>query len=591
MKILKLHLREILIESIHKLLKDKHAASTEDTFSLEYPPYIKFGHFSSNAAMLLAKKLGKNPKEIASEIKSILEENTFISRNIQKIEIAGPGFLNFYLSPSSFDFFFDEKFSVNSWIKNCFPAKKDVKIHFEFVSANPTGPLNIVSARAASVGDSICRLLKRTGHSVWKEYYVNDHGNQIKLLGRSIAIRYLESKGFNIPLEENIYQGDYIKDVLQKILNSSNDPVEILEHLPKPNAIEEWIEQAGDFFKDHAVKILLEEHKKGLQKFRVEFDNFFSEKTLHDTNKLEETLSLLKDKDMVYQKEGALFFKSTLFHDDKDRVLKKADGLPTYLLADIAYHREKFLKKFTLLYNIWGPDHHGYIKRLQGSMKALGFIKDDDVNKLKILIIQQVNLIQKGKTLVMSKRLGKFYAMDDLIQKIPVDVSRYFFVTRSQSQHLDFDLDLAMDMSTQNPVYYIQYAHARIHSIFKKTGIPIEDHLKISYADVKDWIFKSEREVLMNHILKFTDELFEISSGLEIHRLSNYLYELSFYFTKYYHHKDNKIVSLLTDNNTISKESFRENIEAKFLLYICKLTAQVLKEGLFLLGIQAPTEM
>ena len=571
--ILNTHYKNILVELSEKEQKQVF------NFTIEIPPNFKFGHTAINIAMLLAKILKQNPRNVATDIKNWLLTDIFIQENIEKIEIAGAGFLNLFLSAKAFQFLLQPSFNLNTWLTSCFP-KNNNKILFEFVSANPTGPLNIVSARAAATGDSLCRILAITGNTVWKEYYVNDYGNQVEMLGKSVAIRFLEKHNLMVSFPENSYLGEYIKDILEIIIQKNNIPSYItnLPNITNTEQYETWLSQAGSFFSLIAIQVLVEEQKNDLLNFNVTFDNFFSEKTLHDNGDVEKTFIDLQNNNALYEQDNAFFFRSTDYQDDKDRVVKRSDGRPTYLLADIAYHRNKFLRGYNIVYNIWGPDHHGYIARLEGSIKALEYIPK---NKFQVLIIQQVNLIENGQIVVMSKRLGKFQTMKELIHKIPIDVSRYFFTARTINQGLDFDLELALDESSKNPVYYIQYAHARIHSIFKEAKINIEQPIQLNIESINSYIFKGEREILLFYILQYPNELEIIAKNLEIHRLNVYMYTVASLFTKFYHHADNKIIPLLHNNPT----------EAYLLLKICKLTASVIKDGLQLLGISAPTSM
>ena len=618
----------------HKLT-NSNAIASDPFFSrinVDYTPDLELGHYATNAVMLLSQLLKnseqkrKNQVEIAHEFKSLLMKKKEISSLIEKIEIAGPGFLNFYFKSEAFSFFFQKEYSLEKWLKSYFQvtdqdssinndenqnSPQSRRLHFEFVSANPTGPLNIVSARTAAVGDSITRVLKRTNHNVFREYYVNDFGNQVRLLGVSFGVRFLQSKGFEVEMPENSYQGEYIKDILSEILKKEKLPsfltkIENTETsvIKDQKEIEELLEKAGDFFSSKAIHYIVESQKKDLTDFKVEFDCFFSERSLHEasqtddntksnTDKVEESFQLIRKKRYAYENEGAFFFKSTEFGDDKDRVLKKKDGSSTYFLADIAYHIDKFSRGYTHVYDLWGPDHHGYIARLKGALQACGYTKEDSQGepkkKFQVLIVQQVNLIEDGKPIVMSKRLGKFHTMRDLIEKIPVDVCRYFFASRSQSQHLDFDLQLALDQSQKNPVYYIQYAHARIHSIFRAVE---ENVIGLSFKTknlshlLNEWMPKGKRNILLFQLYKFANELEVISQNFEIHRLTVYLYETANCFTSFYHDKDNQIISLLRDK--LNEEKIQEGL---FLLKICQITADILKEGLSLLGISAPQKM
>ena len=616
-------LKEKLVQLIKKYLVnnnfDCHVSDTLiSQITIDYTPQLDLGHYASNIAMLLAKPLKKNPREIATSLKIFFLDDSFFESSIQKIDIAGPGFLNFFVQINIFNFFFEKTFSLEKWIHASFYKNEEnaqKKIHFEFISANPTGPLNIVSARSAAVGDSICRVLKRTRKEVFKEYYVNDFGNQVHLLGVSFAVRYLESKGISIEIPQNGYHGEYVSDIVQKILDQNTLPIffENIESLKgaSKEQVDQWLDQAALFFTPLAIQWMLELHQTDLKDFRVEFDHFFSEKSLHENKEVEQAFELLLQRGYVYKKNGASFFKSTDFDDDKDRVLKKKDGVSTYFLADIAYHLNKFSRGYDKIYDIWGPDHHGYIARLTGAMQAIHGKSNKVKKKFDILIVQQVNLVEGGKIVVMSKRLGKFHSMRDLIEKIPVDVIRYFFTSRSQSQHLNFDLELALDQSHKNPVYYIQYAHARIYSIFREYKKKIEKIndknngknttqensyqaiISLDFLDQEAWeiptlkkyLLKPERENLVFELLKFTDEIGMISENMEIHKLTVYLYNLAHSFTKFYHHPENRIIELF------KKHDRNHSKEGATLLRLCQITAMILREGLSLLGISAPKKM
>lgn len=554
------------------------------TARIEYPPEFRFGHYSSPAPMELARVFRKNPRQIAEALKTQID-NVENSGLIEAVSVEGPGFLNFKLKPEALHTVFNNGFSVSEHIKEQLPpktGKNDPVILFEFVSANPTGPLNIVSARAAAVGDTICRVLKAAGLNVYSEYYVNDYGNQVKLLAQSFAWRYLQQRGYAVELPEDAYQGEYIKDILVTILDKHHlhDKLADLPPHDNPEAIDQYISKAAEIFERLAIEALLETQKEDLKHFNVFFDRFFSEASLHESGLVEKSFEQLKELGALYKKDDAWFFKSTEYGDDKDRVVYRADGRPTYLMADIAYHAEKIARNFTHIYNIWGPDHHGYIARLSGAMQALGFGKSEN-EKFQVLIVQQVNMLEDGKPVVMSKRLGQFQTMKDLLEKIPVDVSRYFFINRAQSTHLDFDLELALNTGTQNPVYYIQYAHARIHSIFREAQIDMYSLEQPALEQLPGFLEQSERFELLLHLNKLPELLEDISANLEMQRLAAYAHETARLFTTFYHEKGNRIVAALENDRPL----------AMLLLYLSRATAQTLQFCLDLMGISAPTKM
>lgn len=540
---------------------------------IDYTPDLKFGHYATPAAMELAKVFRQNPRAIAEKLIAAIDSDLFA-----KVELAGAGFINFTLAATALakvGVFAD----LVEWLSSSKEEIHKEKIIFEYVSANPTGPMNIVSARAASVGDSITRVLKSVGHEVHREYYVNDYGNQIETLGLSFAYRYLQ-KFKTITLPEDCYQGDYIVDYVELLLNTENIPDDIRLSPEKVATLNEaiWLKNAAAFFAPRAVKAILSDQQKDLAAFRTAFDNFFSEASLHACGKVLAACDALEAKGKIRSEDGAKIFTSTEYGDDKDRVVVRSDGRPTYLLADIAYHADKVARGFKTIIDIWGPDHHGYIARLSGALRALGFGDMPD-EVFRVIIAQQVNLLENGEPVVMSKRLGKFQTMRDLIEKIPVDVCRWFFVQRGLSTHLDFDLSLALDQSKKNPVYYVQYAHARIHSIFRECGAPPKMidlqalwHCAANHA---------ERETLLCWLLRFPELLQDIARNYEIQRLPEYLYQTATLFTAFYHGKTNRIKDLLKEKPD----------EAARLLMLCHLTAQVLERGLDLLGITAPREM
>lgn len=545
---------------------------------VEYSRNEKFGDYST-PFLLENKDLLGDPKEIANKFLELFKDVKIFS----KVDFTPPGFVNFRIEDS----FLLEY--INSFISkdNNLYAQVDEKenIIFEFVSANPTGPLNIVSARAAATGDTICNLLTTLGHKVHREFYVNDYGNQVFLLGVSCLSRLREhltgesltfqEEGDTTPietlLEKNIlpaegYRGEYIKDIAIKIYSDTNKKSTIDELLHSKN-----YKSLAEKFSLWAVEKNLDGQKEDLISFGVNFDKFYSEKSLHESNSVLSVMENLKKSGDIKVEDGKQVFISTKYGDDKDRVVVRDDGRPTYLLADIAYHKTKIDRGFNQITNIWGPDHHGYIARLRGAMISLGFSE----SKFKVLISQQVNLISKGEKQKMSKRLGQFQTMKDLLEFLgesAKDVGRYFFIMRSLESPLDFDLDLAKEESDKNPVFYIQYAHARIHSIFRETG------KDISYENLKTIPMTEERRSLLFWVSRFPEEILDAGKNGEPHRVANYLQNLSKSFTKFYGAKDNKLKEC--DEKTRSG-----------LAYICKSASIAIKEGLTILGISSPEKM
>ncbi len=554
---------------------------------------------------------------IFKQKKTLSSEDVF-----ESIQYADPGFINVFLNKNILFFFLLLSITKNDQYGRS-RIQNPRNIIFEFVSANPTGPLNIVSARAAALGDSCCNLLQAIGESVYREYYVNDYGNQIDLLGISLLLRFLEKKQIplkfsfkengkiiypkqiGIPFPSEAYHGNYIIEVLEFILNKKT--IEIsdkklndikvfslntnLKEEDLELILDEDLKKISEDLAKQAVDYFLNLHREDLSQFRVQFDNFFKESSLHQNNKVKDVISKIQP--YVYTKDNKLYFRSTEFGDSEDRVLVRDNGKPTYFLADIAYHNSKIERNFNTIINIWGPDHHGYIQRLKGAVESLGFPKEN----FQILIAQQVTLLEDGKPITMSKRTGKIIQMKELLEEIPIDVARYFFILRSFDAHLEFDLNQAKDTSDKNPYYYVAYAHARIHSIFKKyfleksissieeffTKFDFEFFLKISQEfeiTCKDRNLETYnfRRSLLLDIARFTEEIYESAIHFQPHRLANFLYKLANDFAKFYSLKQNKIIGI-------------EQKEAIFLLYILYAVKICLSNGLRLLGANAPEQL
>jgi arginyl-tRNA synthetase len=438
------------------------------------------------------------------------------------------------------------------------------RICLEFVSANPTGPMNIVSARAAALGDTLANILDAAGDIVEREFYVNNYGNQVDLLGQSVLARVRELKDEEVNFPEDGYHGEYIKDIAGSIVNSS------YEKFTDISSEEEKI----NFCAEYAVNYNVSGQKKDLQDFGVEFTRWFYEKTLHESGDVSNTFSELEKTGNIFEEDNKKFFTSIKYGDDKDRVVIREDGRPTYLLADIAYHRDKIKRKYDSIYDIWGPDHHGYIARLSGAMQALNYPKES----FKVLIAQQVNLVMEGETVKMSKRLGKFSTMRELIEDVGVDAARYFFVMRSMESHLDFDLALAKRQSSENPVFYLQYAHARICSVFReadKRGMQFSTESLIENID-EEVLNNPEAQNLMKLLIKYPEEIQDAASTLEPHRLPTYLMRLAQAYHKFY-----------TEHRIITEDARITSTN----LALCGAVKITLKNGLSLLGVSSPESM
>lgn len=522
---------------------------------IEYPREESFGDYASSFALESAKLLKKSPLIIGNTLKDFIEKSALF----EKVEVVKPGFINVFLSVN---FLYDSLMDIIKQGEAYGKNKKEspVKINIEFVSANPTGPLNIVSARAAAVGDTIANLLEAAGDIVDREYYINDYGNQIYLLGKSVLARIKELSGEQTEFPEDGYRGEYVRDIaayckekFAKEISKFADENELI-----------------DFLAQKAIEYNVSLQKKDLENFNVNYKTWFSERTLHENGEVQKTLELLELKGVIYTEEGKKTFKSTDFGDDKDRVVQREDGRPTYILADIAYHRNKINRGYDVLIDIWGPDHQGYIARLKGAMVAMGY-KDKVLN---ILTAQQVNLLMNGELTKMSKRLGKFSTMNELIKDIGSDVARYFFVMRSMESHLDFDLDLAKRESSENPVFYLQYAHARICSIFREA-----DKRGFTYSPAKAnaaYLKNPETISLLKMMTRFPEDVFDAAKTYEPHRIANYLLKLAQRYHKFY-----------TEHRVLSDDSDMTNT----YLSLCEGVKIILKNGLKLLGLSAPEKM
>lgn len=580
-------LKQLILAELEKAvdiyLNKNNLTSLKDSLKIriEYSRDEKFGDYSSPFALENKNLLNQNPKEIAEAVLLEIKNDSMF----EFVSFSPPGFINFRVHVDYLNQYVASVMSPSVQFAETF---KKEKILLEFVSANPTGPMNIVSARSAAYGDALANLLTSLGHSVKREFYVNDYGNQVYLLGVAVLLRIFETKGEVIRFQEEeseesvielikkrilpkeSYRGEYIKDIAIQCLEDQTRTQFVFDSVANEN----W-DQVIDFLSRYAVEYNLGRQKEDLTLFGVNFDLFFSERSLHEAGDVEKVPSLLKKED-VTTIDGKLHFLSTLYGDDKDRVIRREDGRPTYLMADIAYHYNKFTRGFDTLIDIWGPDHYGYIARLKGAVKSFGKTEES----FRVLIAQQVNLIENKEKVKMSKRLGIFQTMRDLLSylgKQGRDVGRYFFLMRSSDAPLDFDLDLAKDESDKNPVFYIQYAHARICSIFRELQVPMD--LKHLQPEVTvEFLKQEERTRLLFWVARLQEEVFDTATSFEPHRLTNYLQSLSKSFTKFYSQKDNRI------KDKVGKE--RDT-----LLVLVLYTKFALENGLKLLGISAPEKM
>jgi len=523
---------------------------------IERPNDPEHGDLSTNVAFLVARTKKTNPVELAKRIVDNLE---FVHDFIDRVEVAGPGFINFYFSRR---FLIQQVVEINR-LKGRYGSSnlgQGRKFQVEFVSANPTGPLVVVSARAAAVGSALVNLLRKVGFRVEAEYYINDTGAQVLKLGRSLRARFAERVGVEIPFPEDGYPGDYLVGIAGTI------PVE-----EGKRWLELEEEKSSRRFGEYAAGKLLEQIKEDLHLFGVEFDIFFNESSLHkEGGEVEQALEILKSRGYVYEREGALWFRSTEFGDEKDRVLVRQDGTPTYFLADAAYHLNKLRRGFEHVIDIWGPDHHGHIKRLQAATQVLGAGKD----WLEILIVQWVRLLENGKQVSMSKRGGEFVTLRDLLNDVGADAAKFFFLMRKTNAHLDFNLTLARKESEENPVYYVQYAHARISSVIsyaKSEGVEFPKD-----TSCVEMLTEPEEIELMRKLVVFPQLIEEAAIAREPHRLSSYAQQVAASFHHFYH-----ICRIVSDDRRLS--------EARLLL--AEATRIVLAESLRIIGVTAPERM
>jgi len=481
---------------------------------LEVPKDKAHGDLATNAAMQLTRIAKRNPRQIAE---AIIEHLDHDKAGIVKAEIAGPGFINFTLSKSYLFPIIEQVYRQGEDYGRTDKGTGQ-KIQMEFVSANPTGSLHLGHARGAAVGDALCNVLDFAGYKVTREYYINDAGNQVVNLCKSIEARYLQELGQDAEMPEDGYYGEDIKGFAKELVAEQGDA--LMSMSP---------EERTQFLRKYGLNKELDKIKRDLGRFRVSFDEWFSETSLYADGQVEAALNELRSKGMTYEQEGATWLKTTPYGDDKDRVLVKNDGTYTYLTPDIAYHRNKYDRGYDRMINIWGADHHGYIPRVKAAMQALG----KDPEKLTVLIAQMVSLFQDGEKVKMSKRTGKAVTMVDLMDEVGVDAIRYFFTMRSMDSHLDFDMDLAISTSNENPVYYVQYAHARICSIFRQAeeqgiSLPTPDSVNLNKLT-------SEHEYdLLRKIGELPEEIGIAADNFAPHRLVRYVYELAAQLHSYY---------------------------------------------------------
>lgn len=526
-----------------------------EALSVSVPSHKEFGDFSTNVAMIMASQTKRRPREIAGIIQERMARLTDV---FDRVEIAGPGFINFSVSPRMWVRVLHaileqkERFGTGDY-------GKGRKVQVEFVSANPTGPLHVGHGRGAAVGDTLARILRAAGFQVEAEYYINDVGNQMNILGLSVFCRYRELFGHQITFPENGYKGDYINEIAKKVSEIQGDQLLALQE-----------NEAVAVCRKFASDLILDGIREDLELFNVHFDQWFGESTLYRDKKVEHTLSFLKEHDLSYEAEGALWFRTTRFGDEKDRVLRKQDGSLTYFAPDIAYHKDKLERGFQQIIDIWGADHHGYVPRMRAAIESMGA----DRECFHALLIQLVSLVREGQPVSMSTRSGEFVTLREILDEVGKDVCRYFFMMRRSDAQLVFDLDLAKKKSEENPVYYIQYAHARICSILRNAS---EQGFDPDVSRLEEDLLASGDDLdLIKMIAGYPDVVISCAADLEPHRISFYLLELATAFHRFYN--KNRVIS---DDGRVTT--------ARLILVVA--VKQVLANALDLMGIGAPESM
>lgn len=547
-----------VIKAVKEAIANLNLENIPD-IEVEIPKDESHGDVATTIAMNLARPLKKAPRKIAEDILIKIKE---APGPFEKIEIAGPGFINFTYKKEYYTKKLEELLQKgHEFFRTDIGNGKRVQI--EYVSANPTGPLHIGHGRGAAVGNALCNLLSSAGYDVEREFYVNDAGMQVKLLGLSVYTIYQQMLGNDIPFPENGYKGDYVKDISMEIRDKAGD-----KYLNKP------FEECEKVFTGFAYKKMLANISHDLREFGIGFDRWQSEKELYDKGAVKDALERLKEKGLSYEKDGALWFRSTDFGDDKDRVVVKKDGEFTYFASDIAYHKEKLDRGFDTIIDIWGADHHGYIPRIRSVLRAFGLPEEN----FKVILVQIVSLLREGQPVQMSKRSGEFITLREVMDEVGADIAKFIFLTRRSDSHLDFDIETAKKESSENPVFYVQYAFARISSIFKQAAERgIQGFDGANTAEMYLSVLSEDDEISLIKKLLHYPMIFEGAVlSYEPHRITFYLQELARLFHSYYNkHR------VLSDDNKLTAAR----------LHLCKAVQIVLEEGLNILGVKAPEKM
>ena len=553
-----LELKKRIVNAVEKAMENGELPKAEiPEFIIEVPSNRENGDFSSNIAMAGARAFKNAPRKIAEAIQNNLElENTYF----EKCEIAGPGFMNFYLGQSYYSAVVEDVLEKGEdYGKSDYGNGKRVLV--EFVSANPTGPMHIGNARGGAIGDCLAAVLDQAGYYVEREFYVNDAGNQIEKFGLSLEVRYLQIYKDDVEMPEDAYHGADITAHAEAFAKEYGD---------------KFVNASTEERRKALVEFALPKNIAGLEedllKYRIKYNHWFKESTLHNNGAVDEVINKLKEKGVTYEKEGALWFKASEFGNDKDIVLVRANGIPTYIVPDIAYHYNKLVtREFDKAIDVLGADHHGYVPRMKAALTALGV----DASRLDIVIMQMVRLVRGEETIKLSKRSGKAITLSTLLEEVPIDAARFFFNLREPNSHFDFDLDLAAEKSSENPVYYVQYAHARICSILKKAkeqGIDVENATSEQLA----LLVEPEEKELIRHLSMLTDEYVSAAVAYDPAKITRYVIDLATLFHKFYN--ANRVID---ENETLMRAR----------LTLCKAVKQVIKNVLETLKISVPESM
>jgi arginyl-tRNA synthetase len=550
---------EMLRDAISSLTGADNQPIAGCPVELDNPRLPEHGDYATNLALSLTRQVKRSPKEIAARILDNLKDPDDI---IERVEIAGPGFMNFFVNAHAWRRVLPEiQANPESFGRQSMGKGKRVQV--EFVSANPTGPLHIGHGRGAATGDVLSNILRACGYEVEREYYINDAGNQMDTLGRSLYYRYRQLLGENVELPEGHYRGDYMLDLAGEFKEKVGNRYE--------KAV---MEEVLPDFTSYAGNSILDGIKDDLAAFGVSFDTWFSEQSLHDSDEIRKTMEALEARGYIYVEDGAKWFRSTAFGDEKDRVVVRANGVSTYFASDLAYHKNKFERGFDLMVDIWGADHHGYVERLLAGAEALGRKRSD----VRIILVQLVNLLRGGQPVAMSTRAGEFVTLREVIDEVGKDAARYIFLTRRSDSQLDFDLDVAKMQSNDNPVFYVQYAHARLCSVFE---VAAERGIRCSWSEGATSVNLGRLDVpqelqVMKLLGEYPDVIANCARALEPHYIPYYLHELVSLFHSYYNH--NRIIG-----------DDMELTEAR--LYLASAIRAVIRNALGLLGVAAPEKM